>query len=77
MAFIIDRYNKYDVWDREHATYIFEINQQKYAIMKVELEWGLPQLPERLDYERKLDMYFIYDSEEQAMEFVKQMKSLN
>lgn len=26
MAFVIDTYNKYDVWDREHSLYKFEIN---------------------------------------------------
>ena len=42
MAFIIDRYNKYNVWDREHSRKAFEINENWYAVYEVELEWGLP-----------------------------------
>jgi len=26
LAFIIGTYNKYDIWDREHSVYKFEIN---------------------------------------------------
>ena len=40
MAFIIDTYNKYDSWDREHSRYTFEINGVWYGIKEVELEWG-------------------------------------
>ena len=42
MAFIIKLYNKYDRWDREHATYTFTINEIPYAVMRVGMEWGLP-----------------------------------
>ena len=40
MAYIIDTYNKWSKWDREHAAECFIINGVEYAIKEVELEWG-------------------------------------
>lgn len=77
MAYIIKSYNRYNKWDREHATYIFTINDIPYAIMRVEMEWGLPQIPSPMEYEDNLRSYYVYDSEEKAMEFVRLMRSLN
>ena len=77
MAYIIKSYNKYDRWDREHATHVFSINDVPYAVMKVGMEWGLPQIPSPMEYEDNPGIYHIYDTEEQAMEFVHLMHSLN
>ena len=77
MAYIIKSYNKYDRWDREHATHVFSINDVPYAIMRVDMEWGLPQVPSPMEYEDNLKLYQVYDTEEQAMEFVHLMHSLN
>lgn len=49
MAFIIDTYSKFDRWDKEHAVHIFIVNDVWYAIKEVELEWGVPILPEKVD----------------------------
>ena len=35
MSFIIDTYNKWSKWDKEHARYTFEMNGEWYAIMEV------------------------------------------
>ena len=77
MAFIIDTYNKFNSWDRTHSVYKFEINGNWYAIKEVELEWGLPKLPLRIDANEQANSYFIYNSREEAMQFVQQIKSLN
>ena len=77
MAYIIDSYNKYDSWDREHSRQIFEVNGQWYAIYEVILFWGEPQLPQRIGNEKNPKTYFIYDSEDEARKFVQLMKSLN
>ena len=77
MAFIIGTYNKYDSWDRQHARYKFMINEQWYAIKEVELEWGKPVLPMRVDIDERYDDYFIYDTYENAMEFVRRIKMMN
>ena len=78
MAYIIDTYNRWDKWDQEHSKYVFCINKQWYAVKEVKLEWGLPQLPMRVqDREPYLDMYHIYETYEDAMAFVFLIKSLN
>ena len=77
MAFIIDRYNKYDTWDRTHQCKTFEINEQWYAVYEVQLEWGLPVLPMRTTYDQDPKQYFIYDKIEDAIRFVQLMKGLN
>ena len=35
MAFIIDTYNRYNSWDRNHAKHIFEVNGIMYAVKEV------------------------------------------
>lgn len=77
MAFIIDTYNQHNKWDREHATHTFTINGIWYAIKRVELKWGVPQLPERIDIAADASAYQIYETEADAMRFVTLIKSLN
>ena len=76
MAFLIGTYNKYDVWDREHSKYKFEINGVWYAIKEVEMEWGLPQVGLRVDMEERPDYYRIYERYEDAFQFAVKMKQL-
>lgn len=76
MAFIVDTYNKYDGWDREHSVYKFEINGQWYAIKEVMLFWGLPQFPIQVDGEKNPKTYQIYGTMEEAKKFVEYMKKL-
>lgn len=75
MAFLIGTYNKYDTWDREHARYKFEVNGNWYAIKEVEMEWGLPKLGFRADMDEHPEAYHIYDTYEDAMKFVWQIKN--
>ena len=49
MAYIVDTYNKWDSWDRKNTIYRFMINDMPYAIKKVELDWGMPSLPFRME----------------------------
>ena len=77
MAYIIGLYEKYDSWDRNHAVYKFEINGIQYAIYEVELVWGLPKLKYQIGLEDAPEAYFIYETKEDAMRFVMEMKSLN
>ena len=77
MAYIIDRYNSWDQWDRQQSIYKFEINEQWYAVKEVELEWGLPQLPIRIDSDQDPSYYHIYGTMEEAIEFAKLMKHIN
>ena len=78
MAFIVDRYNRFDQWDRAHSTYIFELNGYQYAIKKVELEWGTPILPQRMDREDdEAQGYQVYATEQDALQFVHMIRQLN
>ena len=77
MAFVIGLYDKYDVWDREHSVYKFEINGSWYAIKRVEMEWGLPQVGLRVDNNEHPEYYYVYSEYEDALEFVRQMKLVN
>ena len=76
MAYIVDTYNKWDQWDREHTIYKCMMNDMPYAIKRVEMEWGLPSLPLRME-EQYPQSYYIYETEDEAMAFVQQLKSLN
>ena len=77
MAFIIDTYNKYNSWDRQHARKVFEINGVTYAIMEVISFSNLPQLPERIDRDVQPETYRLYPTLEAALNFVKYMKRMN
>lgn len=76
-AFIIDTYNRFDQFDREHSRYVFQVNETWYAIKEVYMKWGRPKLPLRLGTEKENESYKIYDTYKDAMEFVHLMKGLN
>lgn len=77
MAFIIGAFNKYDMWDRTHSVYKFSINDMQYAVYEVDMCWGLPALKFQVGQEDVPDSYFIWESEEEAREYIKELKSLN
>lgn len=77
MSFIIDTYNKWSKWDKEHARYTFEMNGEWYAIMEVQVENGMPKLPVRILEETEPSIYYIYKSFEAAMMYVRKVRSLN
>lgn len=76
-SYIIKNYNKYSVWDRTHTRYTFKINGNEYAIMEVELEWGLPQLSYTIEEEDAPETYHLYNTYEEAIQYVQQLKTLN
>ena len=77
MAYVIDRYNRFDQWDREHSVYVFEMNEQWFAVKEVGMEWGLPQLPMRMNGTQDWETQYmhVYDTQEDAMKFVFAMKA--
>ena len=77
MAYIIDTYDKYDSWDRQHACKVFEINGIVYAVKEVILFWGQPQLPQKLDRDTNPETYRLYPTLNDALNFVKYMKMMN
>ena len=77
MAYIIGTYNRFDSWHRQHQRHQFEINGQWYAIFEIEMDWGLPKLPERIDSHDCAQTYHIYDTYQDAMQFVNRVKQMN
>ena len=79
MAYIIGPYNRFEAWDRAHSVYKFKINDSWYAIKEVEMEWGVPKLPQYVDRDAEQDArtYQVYDTEADALQFVQLMKRLN
>ena len=78
MAYIIGTYNRYEQFDREHSKYVVEINGQWYAVKEVELEWGVPKVPLHIDQDESSNrQYCTYGTYEEAMRFVRQVKSMN
>ena len=82
MAYVIDTYNRFDQWDRAHAVKVFEINDVQYAVKEVELEWGLPKFPLRIDEEWRHNLEYlklikVYEKLEDALKFVQIMRGLN
>lgn len=77
MAFIIDTYNKYDKFDKEHSVYTFALNENWYAIKKVEVEWGIPKLGIQVDRDTDMYQYWVYSTYEEALQFVRKMKQIN
>ena len=77
MAYIIDSYNKYNQWDRAHAVFLFTINDAQYAVKEVEMCWGLPMVAYRVDGKELPESYYIYETQEEAIEFARNLKKLN
>lgn len=57
MAFIVDTYNKYNKWDREHSQFHFKINDVEYAIKEIN---DILELPRSIEDNTSLSTYFIY-----------------
>ena len=76
MGYVIEGYNKYDKWDREHAVYTFNMNGASFAIKEVRIVDGQPEFPFRLE-ETDTNTYFIFKSQQEAYEYVRQIKALN
>ena len=76
-TYIIDTYNKYNRWDREHACYIFELNEQQYAIKRVISFSNSLDLPLDVMGDRDPETYRLYPTLDNALQFVKYMQYLN
>ena len=57
--------------------YKFEINENWYGVMEVEMKWGVPDLPVRIGKEGDISLVHVFESYDEAMEFVRYMKRLN
>ena len=73
-GFIVDVYNPFAKNSNVIAS--FKINGHDFCIRKIdEFEWGQPIFPERPINDNFIH-YFVYDTEEEARTFIRQLKHL-
>ncbi len=71
-VFLIDIYNKFSS-DKIIST--FKINNREYCIKEVELMWGMPIL-NSIEEEAEQPYFKLYNTLDEAKEYVKQLKQL-
>ena len=76
MVYIIDTYDRFSGWDKRHSCYRFTIHDIEYAVKEVKMEWGLPQLPPKIE-ETPPSLYYIYNTLEEALQYVQLIRKLN
>lgn len=72
-VFIIDLYNKYH--KNDNVKYIFPVNSNWYCIREVELDWGLPEFPEK-DIDDDFTQYQLYTNYDDALTFARTLQKL-
>ena len=72
-VYIIDLYNKYD---KDEIISTFKINGRWWAIKKVELNWGRPQLSSIEENEDPYLNFQIYETLDAAKAYVSSIKRL-
>ena len=72
-VYIIDLYNKYD---KDEIVLTFKINGRNWAIKKVSLNWGRPELSSIEENEDPYLYFQIYETLDEAREYVKKIKHL-
>ena len=74
MYYIIDTYNSYE--KNNDVKYRFEYNNNLYCVREVsEFEWGQPQF-EELPLDSTYVSYTIYNSLEDALKYVHELKGV-
>ena len=74
-VYIIDVYEKYRKEGNEVS--VHWIGGRQWCIREVEMEWGLPQIQEKVEYDEDPTTYHIYERYEDAREYLQQMQSIN
>lgn len=72
-VYIVDLYNKYD---KDEIVLTFKINGRDWAIKKVSLNWGRPELSSIEESEDPYLYFQIYETLDEAQQYVKQIKHL-
>lgn len=76
--FIIETYNKYLAADRKAARYIFYLHDQIYAIKEYEYKNGYLMRPVNVEENENMwQNVYMYDTYEEALEYVQLIKKLN
>ena len=74
MAYVIDVFDKYGKWDREHTIYRFKVNDREYGIKEIR---DISEIQQKIEDNTSSETYCVYSQYEDAFKFVKQIKKLN
>ena len=72
-VYILDTYNKFEADD---VVEIFSINSNLYALKRVKLYFGRPILSSIEKNENESIYFHLYESIDEAQEYIKQLKKL-
>ena len=75
-AYIVDVYNPYNKEQKEKAIFKCKIWQTWYAVYAVHLEWSRPILDGWPADTSEFNSYHIFNTEEEAVSFLHELKQL-
>lgn len=73
MAYIIDTYNKFNQWDRDHKVSLKLIGDIWSAIYWVEIG---PDMQPRVDWDKEGCYYYVYQRLDEAVEYLERLRGL-
>ena len=75
-AYIIDSYSPF--FKQGNEKYITEVGEHQFCIREVELNWGIPIIPERdITRDPHPESYYLYDNYDDAYAFLRKIKRIN
>ena len=76
-VFIIDTYNPFSPYTNT-VRVVFKLNDRQWCIREVECEWGKPQIGLSFeDCAPEPEDFFLYNTYEEAIEFVQKLQKIN
>ena len=76
IAYIIDTYDPYNSKANENVVYTFHLYGGQFCIRATSLSWGRPILKNQSVEESDFINYHIYDTLEEAMQYVHELKKI-
>ena len=74
-VFIIDTFDKYRREGNEKS--IHWVSGRPWCIREVEMEWGVPKIQEKVEYDVNPAIFHIYEKYEDALKYIHDMQSTN
>lgn len=75
-VFILDTYNPYSL-DKDSIRYVFSVNDRKWAIKEVQLDWGLPHLNLEIGEELDPSIFHLFNTFDEALAAAENLIHLN
>ena len=70
-VYIIDTFDKYRREGNEKS--VHWVGGRAWCIREVELEWGVPKVQEKVEYDIDPSIFHIYENYEEALEYIHTM----